>query len=1007
MRPMRRRGSFLWSWAATALALCAALMVEAAACHPAQAMQMASGSYVGNGAANRIITGAGFRPDAVIIKGDTAQLAVMRTATMTGDATKELAASTGLQTNRISSLDADGFTLGAHAEVNGSGITYYWTSFKDDGGGDFRIGSYVGTGLDNRSISGVGFRPSYVIVMSAGADRAVQRSSAMLGDVGFPFANAGPKPNYIQALQGDGFQVGSDAEVNAGRTTYHYLAWKAVDGAMSVGSYSGDGADRRSIAGLGFRPDYLVIKAVVKETGVHRTASMAGDHALTFGAQANVANAIRGLEADGFQVGTAKSVNEPKTTYYWMAFRAAAAGPPAPALAITSVNGGGDPIAGTGFSVDIQSRDADGISRIVTTATGVRLSIKTGSGLLGGTLSGTIPAGASQVTIGGVTYTKAESGVVLTASRTSGDDLTPGDSAPLTVEPGAIAAYSVTLPSPQPAGSTFAVAATAQDRLGNRVTTDSSTLVTLHASSGLLLFDSNTDGIFGDNVKALNAGFVSMNAKGTAAETTTVMATDADGRTGSASLTITAGSASTLAFTTQPANAPAGSPIPGPPTVAVQDGFGNAITSSTASITVAIGANPGGGTLAGTTTKKATAGIASFGDLTISNPGSGYTLAASAPGLTGVTSAGFTITALTGALSGTITAASDGHPLSGALVAALQTGLVKGSVTTGADGTYSMGALAPGSYDVRASVAGYQSQTRTGITVTPGSTTTVNLSLAPVPGLAIRITSPAAGSVINRFTVLVRGEVSGPIGAEVGVTINGLVAEVGQGQFAAFVPLEPGSTTITATLVDPAGHAASDAITVQVASQQEDALRLLASPSGGLNPLAVRLEASSLSTGPIVRFDLDFEGDGVVDFTSPTPGTVSHSYGSEGLFFPTLTVTDDLGNRTTASTIVNVFPLPDLVAKWAAMKDALRNGDIGGALQSIAEQSRARYQGIFSALASQLHQVDAILTDIQLIAVRRNSAEFSMLRVDSDGVTRSYHVLFSRDGDGLWRLLTF
>jgi hypothetical protein len=41
----------------------------------------------------------------------------------------------------------------------------------------------------------------------------------------------------------------------------------------------------------------------------------------------------------------------------------------------------------------------------------VTLSLKTGTGTLGGTVIGTIAVGASSVTISGVTYTKAESGV--------------------------------------------------------------------------------------------------------------------------------------------------------------------------------------------------------------------------------------------------------------------------------------------------------------------------------------------------------------------------------------------------------------------------------------------------------------------------------------------------------------------------------------------------------------------------------------------------------------------
>ncbi len=67
------------------LALCRGIVSQ-----PAQAMQFVTGSYVGNGTAGRSITGVGFQPDAVIIKGNAAQHAVMRTSTMTGDAAKQM-----------------------------------------------------------------------------------------------------------------------------------------------------------------------------------------------------------------------------------------------------------------------------------------------------------------------------------------------------------------------------------------------------------------------------------------------------------------------------------------------------------------------------------------------------------------------------------------------------------------------------------------------------------------------------------------------------------------------------------------------------------------------------------------------------------------------------------------------------------------------------------------------------------------------------------------------------
>src|SRR4051812_25816855 len=94
----------------------------------AGAVTIKHGSYSGNGGGSNLsITGLGFQPEAVIIKASTGNNAVIRTATMTGDATKQLAAGNGLQTSRIKSLDANGFTVGTNAEVNGATTnTYYW-----------------------------------------------------------------------------------------------------------------------------------------------------------------------------------------------------------------------------------------------------------------------------------------------------------------------------------------------------------------------------------------------------------------------------------------------------------------------------------------------------------------------------------------------------------------------------------------------------------------------------------------------------------------------------------------------------------------------------------------------------------------------------------------------------------------------------------------------------------------------------------------------------------------
>ncbi len=91
--------------------------------------------------------------------------------------------------------------------------------------------------------------------------------------------------------------------------------------------------------------------------------------------------------------------------------------------------------------------------------------------------------------------------------------------------------------------------------------------------------------------------------------------------------TAVAGGATKLGFTQAPVTTSAGSPMPAV-RVAIQDASGNTVTSATGQVTLAIGANPGGGTLSGTTTVSAVNGVAVFSTLSIDKAGNGYTLTA-------------------------------------------------------------------------------------------------------------------------------------------------------------------------------------------------------------------------------------------------------------------------------------------------------------------------------------------------------------------------------------------
>ncbi len=105
---------------------------------------------------------------------------------------------------------------------------------------------------------------------------------------------------------------------------------------------------------------------------------------------------------------------------------------------------------------------------------------------------------------------------------------------------------------------------------------------------------------------------------------------------------VTASSPAKLAFSQQPTNAVTHATITPSVQVTVEDASGNTVTSATNPVTLSL---LGGTGLAGTLTVTPQNGIATFGNLTVSTAGSGYTLSAASPNLTSATSTSFTISA--------------------------------------------------------------------------------------------------------------------------------------------------------------------------------------------------------------------------------------------------------------------------------------------------------------------------------------------------------------------------
>ena len=101
-------------------------------------------------------------------------------------------------------------------------------------------------------------------------------------------------------------------------------------------------------------------------------------------------------------------------------------------LAITSISPT-TPIAGSGFSVTVQSQDASGTATNVSAATSFDITSNGNAGTIGGTLTGTIAAGTNSVTVTGVILPNAGTGVVLTSTVNTGDTLTAATSSAFNV----------------------------------------------------------------------------------------------------------------------------------------------------------------------------------------------------------------------------------------------------------------------------------------------------------------------------------------------------------------------------------------------------------------------------------------------------------------------------------------------------------------------------------------------------------------------------------------------
>jgi len=251
--------------------------------------------YTGTGSAQSI-TGVGFKPDFVWIKqrNGTAWNSVFDSTRGAGKrivTNSSNAENTDIQ--RLSSFDADGFSLGSDGDVNGSGKTFVAWCWKANGGttssntdgnitstvqvnakAGFSIITYTGNGSSAQTVGhGLGVAPKIIFIKEragsnswddwiVGGDeinnwtkylRLNTTDPPTTGYQTAPFSDTAPTSSVFTVT----YQGG--AGINGNGDTFVAYAFAEKAGYSKFGSYTGNGTTQ--VVNTGFKPGWIMIKS--------------------------------------------------------------------------------------------------------------------------------------------------------------------------------------------------------------------------------------------------------------------------------------------------------------------------------------------------------------------------------------------------------------------------------------------------------------------------------------------------------------------------------------------------------------------------------------------------------------------------------------------------------------------------------------------------------------------------------------------------------------------------
>ncbi|HKI16621.1 MAG TPA: MBG domain-containing protein, partial [Isosphaeraceae bacterium] len=357
-------------------------------------------------------------------------------------------------------------------------------------------------------------------------------------------------------------------------------------------------------------------------------------------------------------------------------------------------------------------------------------------------------------------------------------------------------------------------------------------------------------------------------------------------------------------------------------TVQVEDSLGKAVSGGT--VTVALGNNPGDATLGGTLTAPVVDGVATFSDLTLSQPGTGYTLTVTDSAIAGAqTTTPITVTAGSNATQVVVTALP-AAPVFGqtvtleATVSVVSpgTGVPSGTVTfEEGSTTLDTETLSDGvaEFSTKPSAAGAET-----ITITYGGDAYDQPSSVP---FHLTVGQAAATLGLGNLSFTYNGSPHIAVVTTSPAGLSGVTVTYVQNGVAVTNPTQAGDYTVTATLDNPDYTAPAVAEPLVI---------------GQATPTLTWADPANITVGtPLGAAQLDaiasFDGTplpGVLTYTPPA-GTVLHA-GSGQTLMVSFTPADDTDFKTVTSSVpINVLQPPPhalVIGEQPVFQRKLKNG---------------------------------------------------------------------------------